>query len=71
LSNSIIQRTTDETVQELNGEKFMAKQLKALLPGIQPLSMEERYNHIDETSLAWKGSLDQVDDVLIFGVEIM
>ena len=53
-----------------NGKKFMGKQLKTLLLSIQHLSMDEKYNQIDETFLSWKGSFEQVDDILIFGVQI-
>jgi serine phosphatase RsbU (regulator of sigma subunit) len=53
-----------------NGKKFMGKNLKSLLLNIQHLPIEERYNYIDQTFTAWKGSFEQVDDVLIFGVEI-
>ena len=54
-----------------NGKKFMAKQMKSLLLNIQQLTMEEKYNRIDETFTSWKGSFDQVDDVLVFGVQII
>jgi serine phosphatase RsbU (regulator of sigma subunit) len=54
-----------------NGKKFMGKQLKTLLLTIQQLSIEEQYNYIDEVFTSWKGSLEQVDDVLIFGVKII
>jgi hypothetical protein len=54
----------------VNGKKFMGKQLKSLLLNIQHLSMADRYSFLDNTFLSWKGSYDQVDDVLVFGVEI-
>jgi serine phosphatase RsbU (regulator of sigma subunit) len=53
-----------------NGKKFMGKQLKTLLLSIQPLSVEEKYNRIDQVFTSWKGTYEQVDDVLIFGVSI-
>jgi hypothetical protein len=54
----------------LNGKKYMGKQLKTLLLSIHQLSIEERYNRIEMTFTLWKGSFEQVDDVLIFGVQI-
>ena len=53
-----------------NGKKFMGKNLKTLLLSIQNLSVAERNNRIDEVFVSWKGSFEQVDDVLIFGVQI-
>lgn len=53
-----------------NGKKYMAKQLRSFLLTLQQYPMEQRYERIDETFLSWKGSFEQVDDVLIFGVQI-
>jgi serine phosphatase RsbU (regulator of sigma subunit) len=53
------------------GKKFMGKQLKLLFLNIQQLTLEERCRTIDQTFLKWKGSFEQVDDVLIFGVSVV
>lgn len=53
-----------------DGKKFMAKKLKSLFLKIQKHRMDERLDMIDDTFNTWKGAYEQVDDVLIFGVEI-
>ncbi len=53
-----------------NGRKYMAKQLRNFLLDLQQNPMEQRYSLIDKTFISWKGSFEQVDDVLIFGVQI-
>ncbi|MBK9389201.1 MAG: SpoIIE family protein phosphatase [Bacteroidetes bacterium] len=52
------------------GKKYMKKQMKALFLDIQGLNIIERNNRIDEIFNSWKGSHEQVDDVLIFAVQI-
>jgi len=51
-------------------KKFKSKKLKELLVSIQSKSMEEQKKIIEETFDKWKGSLDQIDDVCIWGVRI-
>lgn len=53
-----------------DGKKFMAKKLKSLFLRIQKHEISDRLGMIDDTFNAWKGGYEQVDDVLIFGVEI-
>jgi serine phosphatase RsbU (regulator of sigma subunit) len=52
------------------GKKFMKKQLKAMFLELQVLPVSERYSRIDEVFNSWKASHEQVDDVLIFAVQI-
>lgn len=52
------------------GKKFMKKQMKGMFLDIQSLSVDERYSRIDEIFNSWKSSHEQVDDVLIFAVQI-
>jgi hypothetical protein len=52
------------------GKKFMKKQLKAMFLELQVLPVRERYSRIEEVFNSWKASHEQVDDVLIFAVQI-
>jgi serine phosphatase RsbU (regulator of sigma subunit) len=52
------------------GKKFMARQLKTLLLEVHALPMNERYTAIEKSFLKWKEFYEQVDDVLVFGVEV-
>ena len=52
------------------GKKFKYRQLQELLLSIhaQPLDAQKRV--LEETILAWRGKLEQIDDILIIGVRI-
>jgi serine phosphatase RsbU (regulator of sigma subunit)/TPR repeat protein len=52
------------------GKKFKYKPLQNLLLSIQNQTMEEQKNILDQTISAWKGNLEQVDDILIVGIKI-
>jgi serine phosphatase RsbU (regulator of sigma subunit) len=52
------------------GKKFMYKQLKQLLIGISGLSMKEQKEAIDSALNAWKGDLEQVDDITLMGIRV-
>jgi serine phosphatase RsbU (regulator of sigma subunit)/Tfp pilus assembly protein PilF len=52
------------------GKKFKYKQLQELLLGIHTLDMETQKSKLESAFTAWKGKLEQVDDVLIIGVRI-
>lgn len=49
------------------GRKFMSKNLKNLLLSIQDKSLEEQKAIMDQTFEEWKGTFDQIDDVLLIG----
>jgi serine phosphatase RsbU (regulator of sigma subunit) len=51
-------------------KKFMYRQLEELLISIRNKSMEEQKEILDKTIEAWKGNLDQIDDILIIGIRI-
>ena len=51
-------------------KKFMVSQLKKMLTSICDLDMVEQKQIIEETFYAWKGKLEQVDDICVFGVRI-
>ncbi|MCB0400912.1 MAG: tetratricopeptide repeat protein [Flavobacteriales bacterium] len=52
------------------GKKFKYKPFKELLLSIQSETMEEQYRIIKETFHAWRGDLEQIDDVCVLGVRV-
>lgn len=52
------------------GKKFMAANLKKLLLSIQHLKMSEQEKVIREAFDAWKGEVEQIDDVCVVGIRI-
>lgn len=53
-----------------NGKKLMTKKLKEILISIQHLDMINQKNFLDDFFRKWKGEYEQVDDVLVIGVQI-
>ncbi|MFO0358612.1 MAG: tetratricopeptide repeat protein [Sphingobacteriaceae bacterium] len=52
------------------GKKFMYKQLNQLLTNIAEKDLHTQKEILTDTFEKWKGSLEQVDDVLVFGIKI-
>lgn len=52
------------------GKKFRYKQLEELLKSNSHRSFEEQKSLLDETIGDWRGSLEQVDDILVIGVKL-
>jgi tetratricopeptide (TPR) repeat protein len=52
------------------GKKFKYAQFSEKLKTISHESMEEQKNILEKTFDAWKGNLEQVDDVLVIGVSV-
>lgn len=52
-----------------DGKKFMTKNMKAFLIDIYNLSMEEQKTLVANKINDWKGSLEQVDDLLVIGLK--
>lgn len=52
------------------GKKFKYSQLKELFVSIHRQSMHEQKDMLDKTFEAWRGTLEQVDDVCVMGVRI-
>ena len=52
------------------GKKFMYKQLKELIISIHDLPMAGIEDRLRDAFGTWKGSYEQVDDVLVFGIRI-
>lgn len=50
------------------GKKFMKKQFKSLLLESSELSMADQSSHLNKKFNDWKGSLEQLDDVCVFGI---
>ena len=53
-----------------NGKKFKYKQLEDLIIVNNHLPMKEQKEILKKSFIEWKGSLEQVDDVCIFGVRV-
>ena len=54
----------------LKGKKFMYRQFRETLLSVKDLPMDEQRALLDQKIEAWKGSFEQVDDILIIGVRI-
>jgi serine phosphatase RsbU (regulator of sigma subunit) len=52
------------------GKKFMYKKLNELLLSISSKSFSEQPKDINETLVSWQGDLEQVDDILIIGIQL-
>jgi len=52
------------------GQKFKIKNFRALLLKINDLFMNEQEDVINETVKWWKGEREQVDDILVTGIEL-
>lgn len=64
---------TDGFADQFGGEKskkYLAHRLKELFLSVHSLGMDEQRNAINQAFEAWKGSLEQVDDVCVIGVRI-
>jgi len=52
------------------GKKFKSKAFRELLLSIQDKPMEEQRGLIDKAFEAWRGDLEQIDDVCVIGVRV-
>jgi serine phosphatase RsbU (regulator of sigma subunit) len=52
------------------GKKFKYKQLQNMLVDNSYKPVDEQYQVLDQTFEGWKGSLEQVDDILLIGIKI-
>jgi serine phosphatase RsbU (regulator of sigma subunit) len=53
-----------------NGKKLKQKQLKDLLKKYAHLDFEAQATHLTDDFMAWKGKLEQIDDVTLIGFEL-
>jgi serine phosphatase RsbU (regulator of sigma subunit) len=69
----VIYTFTDGFADQFGGEKgkkFKYKQLNEKLSAISILPLAEQKKELEKTFDAWKGNLEQVDDVLVIGIRI-
>jgi len=52
------------------GKKFKYNQLKETLLSVHEMPLEQQEKKLREIFLAWRGNLDQLDDVLISGIRV-
>ncbi len=53
-----------------DGRKFMSKRFKQLLLDIHHKPMEEQKEILHQEHLSWRGSIEQIDDIVVFGVRV-
>ncbi|MBI3520493.1 MAG: SpoIIE family protein phosphatase [Bacteroidetes bacterium] len=52
------------------GKKFMAGNFRQLLMDVSKLPIERQKSMLNQTIEEWRGNLEQVDDILIIGVQV-
>jgi serine phosphatase RsbU (regulator of sigma subunit) len=52
------------------GKKFKYAQLKEKFADMNGLNMKEQQKKLNEIILAWRGEMEQIDDICIFGIKI-
>jgi serine phosphatase RsbU (regulator of sigma subunit) len=60
----------DKASRERGGKKYKSKPFKDLLIEISDLPMKEQKTILKETFNEWRGDIDQIDDVCVFGVRV-
>jgi serine phosphatase RsbU (regulator of sigma subunit)/predicted protein tyrosine phosphatase len=55
---------------EVNNKKFMRKRFKEILTSISIQEIDAQEKTLHETFNAWKGSMEQTDDLLVIGIRI-
>jgi serine phosphatase RsbU (regulator of sigma subunit) len=69
----VIYMTTDGYADQFGGEKgkkFMVKRLHQLLIDLNDKKMDEQRMLLKNTIEDWQGNLEQVDDILVIGINI-
>jgi serine phosphatase RsbU (regulator of sigma subunit) len=64
---------TDGFADQFGGpykKKYMSKQLKQTLIDVRHLPMQKQELKLDELFNAWRGNLEQVDDILVLGFKV-
>ena len=54
----------------LDGKKFMYKKFEELLLEVHSLPMDAQKDTLNKRYMKWKGSSEQVDDILVIGIKI-
>jgi len=52
------------------GKKFMVKRFKKTILDMQNMSMKKQHDHLKKTIDEWKGDEEQVDDMVVIGVQV-
>lgn len=52
------------------GKKFMVKSLQKTLLDVSSLPLHNRKSKLDSVIESWRGNLEQIDDILVIGIEI-
>lgn len=71
--NDTLYMFSDGYVDQFGGpdnSKFKSKPFKELLLTMQTLNMQEQHQMLDNTIESWKGSGEQIDDILVVGIRI-
>jgi len=55
---------------EVTNKKFMRKRFKEILSSISTMEIDAQEKTLHETFNAWKGSVEQTDDLLVIGIRI-
>ncbi len=72
-TGDVVYMLTDGYCDQFGGakqKKFTYRKLKEMLLQISDKSVKEQNDHLTLAFERWKGTLEQVDDVLIIGVKI-
>lgn len=72
-SGDVIYLFTDGYADQFGGpkgKKFKYKPLQELLVSLRSKSMEDQRSFLGNTIMEWRGNLEQVDDVLIIGIQL-
>ncbi|MCF6366625.1 MAG: PAS domain S-box protein [Bacteroidales bacterium] len=59
-----------DQMNEKTGRKYMKKRFKELLVKIHKLPMKEQKNILEKEYSEWKGSSEQIDDMLVLGFKL-
>lgn len=69
--NDTIYMTTDGYADQFGGEKgkkFMVKRFNEMIMSIQEHEMQEQAKILESTFESWKGTHQQIDDILVIGI---
>lgn len=73
MKNDTIYMYSDGFADQFGGEKgkkYLTKRLKQLLVEVSDMAITTQKNKIEKEFLAWKGNINQLDDVLLTGIKI-
>lgn len=71
--NDLVYLYTDGFIDQFGGKhgtKFMKKKLKEFLIGLNPVSLKEQKQMLQDVFSEWQGDYDQIDDCTLIGLKI-